>query len=131
MSFSFFVCFGRENAIGSDSIPLHSIACDLVPLFFLPFVCSDEFSEALRCGFEEITEMGLKQLDATYGEDGEGSVPLAKLLPPIASFGSSLLENADDNSFVQVVGALPQLHVFCSRVYSSAIGSGGKIARAM
>ena len=92
---------------------------------------SKEFLEALRCGFEEITEMGLNQLDATYGEDGEGSVPLAKLLPPIASFGSSLLENADGNVFVQAVGTLPKLHVFCSRVYSSAIGSSNKLGAAM
>lgn len=55
----------------------------------------------------------------------DSGIPLAKLLPPVAGSGSSLLEHPDDNLYIQRLASLPQVQAFCALVYTNASTGAG------
>eukprot|EP00850_Spirogloea_muscicola_P006040 SM000028S10134 [mRNA] locus=s28:520617:522236:- [translate_table: standard] len=83
---------------------------------------SSEFEAVLAVAFDAITEAMLGELRETVG-DGEAGVPLAKLLPPVASIGGALMEHPEENSYIALLADLPQVQSFCAMVYTSVGGS--------
>jgi peroxin-3 len=89
-----------------------------VQFFFFLVLCSDEFASVMEAALDAVLEAVLEDLSKTYSNPEIG-IPLAKLLPPVASAGSTLMDHPDDNRFIQLLARLPQVQSFCAMVYSS------------
>ncbi|CAI7893675.1 unnamed protein product [Closterium sp. NIES-54] len=66
------------------------------------------------------TNTGAPAVASAPGVSLSATLPLAKLLPPVASVSASMLELASDNPFVQRMLSLPPVQAFCSAVYSAS-----------
>ncbi|KAL2613402.1 hypothetical protein R1flu_025094 [Riccia fluitans] len=83
---------------------------------------SNEFADVLAAGLDAVLEAVLEDLSTIYRGNLDAGIPLAKLLPPVASTGSTLMEHPDDNRYIQILAQLPQVQSFCALVYSSNTG---------
>ncbi|CAM6127317.1 unnamed protein product [Calypogeia fissa] len=81
---------------------------------------SNEFTEVMEAALDAVLEAVLEDLSMMYRSNPDFGIPLAKLLPPVASAGNLLMEHPDDNRFIQLLAQLPQLQSFCLMVYSSS-----------
>eukprot|EP00897_Mesotaenium_endlicherianum_P001575 jgi/Mesen1/1445/ME000132S00389 len=80
---------------------------------------SKEFVDVLAASLEAVTDGVIEELGDTYGKGPHAGIPLAKLLPPVASVGSSLLEQPQSNRYIDILAGLPQVESFCALVYTS------------
>eukprot|EP00245_Coleochaete_scutata_P003638 TRINITY_DN15409_c0_g1_i1.p1 TRINITY_DN15409_c0_g1~~TRINITY_DN15409_c0_g1_i1.p1 ORF type:complete len:401 (-),score=82.62 TRINITY_DN15409_c0_g1_i1:203-1405(-) len=79
-------------------------------------LASPEFQGVLSSSLEAVLEGVMEDLRPLLpSEDG---TPLAKLLPPVASIGSSLLETAEGNKYVTTLADMKQLKDFCALIYA-------------
>ena len=62
----------------------------------------------------------MEELYAIYRGASANGIPLAKLLPPVAGAGSTLLDHPDENRFIRILANLPQVHAFCALVYTNS-----------
>ena len=60
----------------------------------------------------------IEDFDQMYQGREEVGIPLAKIVPQVANMGALLLEEGDENKFIQLLTSLPQLQSFCAAVYS-------------
>lgn len=89
---------------------------------------SEEFHYVLSTALDVVTDGVLEELRSTFGGIAERGIHLAKLLPPIASVGSSLLDLPQDNPYIQTLANLPQVKSFCANVYADAIISHERLS---
>eukprot|EP00271_Cylindrocystis_brebissonii_P010960 TRINITY_DN27526_c0_g1_i1.p1 TRINITY_DN27526_c0_g1~~TRINITY_DN27526_c0_g1_i1.p1 ORF type:complete len:421 (-),score=78.07 TRINITY_DN27526_c0_g1_i1:751-2013(-) len=83
-------------------------------------LASASFWEALARALDSVTDGIMDELQAAYGDPTKG-IHLAKLLPPIASVGSSLLDQPQENLYIKQLAELPEVKAFCERVYADTI----------
>ncbi|KAG6542463.1 hypothetical protein Mapa_016153 [Marchantia paleacea] len=83
---------------------------------------SNEFADVLGASLDAVLEAVLEDLSEIYRGNLDTGIPLAKLLPPVASTGSTLMEHPDENRYIQILAQLPQVQSFCALVYSSSTG---------
>lgn len=81
-------------------------------------LASDEFRDILTLSYGLVLDGVMEEFTALYEGRPIPSVPLAKLLPPVASMGTSLLEQPNENRFVQMIATQKELQSFCATVYS-------------
>eukprot|EP00249_Psilotum_nudum_P016534 c25869_g1_i2 orf=361-1329(-) len=86
-------------------------------------LCSREFEEVLAVSYEAVFDGVMEEFYSIF--DGASSVPLAKLLPPVAAVGTFLLEHPRNNRFVGIIRSHPRVQPFCALVYSSVSGNQG------
>ena len=60
----------------------------------------------------------IEDFNEMYQGREEAGIPLVKLVPQVANMGVLLLEEGDENRFIQLLTSLPQLQSFCAAVYS-------------
>lgn len=61
----------------------------------------------------------MEEVHSVYRGAPDHGIPLAKLLPPIAGSGITLLNHPDENRFLQILATLPQVQSFCALVYTT------------
>lgn len=83
-------------------------------------VSSDEFNEVLAVCLDAILDGVMEELYTIYRGSPDNSIPLARMLPPVAGAGSTLLEHPDENRFISILANLPQVHAFCALVYTNS-----------
>lgn len=83
-------------------------------------LCSDEFNEVLAVCLDAILDGVMEELYTIYRGSPDNSIPLARMLPPVAGAGSTLLEHPDENRFISILANLPQVHAFCALVYTNS-----------
>lgn len=81
--------------------------------------CSKEFGSVLSSSVDAVMDTVVHELFSTFRGNPEARIPLAKLLPPVASVGNSLLEHPEDNRYTEMLSTLPEVQSFCAMVYSS------------
>lgn len=82
---------------------------------------SQEFREVLVVSFDTVLDGAMEDFKAQY-EGGDERVPLAKLLSLVAGIGALLLEQPDENRFIQLITNQQGVQSFCATVYSAAGG---------
>lgn len=82
-------------------------------------LASNEFREVLMLSLNAVLEGVMEEFDEIYQGRGITSIPLAKLLPPVSTLGSLLLEQPSENRFIQMIASTQHLQSFCATVYSA------------
>lgn len=96
---------------------------------------SPQFREALKATLDSISRTALDELavSAFFSAPGGAqakepgvakAVPLAKLLPPVASIAASLLD-LEDNRHLASLASVPEISVFSARVYAGTVTRPG------
>nr|PNR49751.1 hypothetical protein PHYPA_011647 [Physcomitrium patens] len=83
-------------------------------------LASNEFHEVQAVCLEVMLDGVMEELYTIYRGSSDSGIPLAKLLPPVAGAGSTLLEHPDENRFIRILASLPQVHAFCALVYTNS-----------
>ncbi|KAG0599112.1 hypothetical protein M758_12G128800 [Ceratodon purpureus] len=83
-------------------------------------MASNEFHEVLAVCLDAMLDGVMEELYAIYRGASDNGIPLAKLLPPVAGAGSTLLDHPDENRFIRILANLPQVHAFCALVYTNS-----------
>lgn len=81
---------------------------------------SNEFHEVLAICLDAMLDGVMEELYTLYRGSSDNGIPLAKLLPPVAGAGSTLLEHPDENRFIRILASLQQVHAFCALVYTNS-----------
>ena len=81
---------------------------------------SNEFHEVLAVCLDAMLDGVMEELYTLYRGSLDNGIPLAKLLPPVAGAGATLLEHPDENRFIRILASLPQVHAFCALVYTNS-----------
>lgn len=82
-------------------------------------VSSNEFHDVLAVCLDAMLDGVMEELYTLYRGSSDSGIPLAKLLPPVASAGATLLEHPDENRFIRILANLPQVHAFCALVFTN------------
>jgi peroxin-3 len=82
-------------------------------------LASNEFQEVLAVCLDAILDGVMEEVHSVYRGAPNHGIPLAKLLPPIAGSGITLLSHPDENRFLQILATLPQVQSFCALVYTT------------
>ncbi|KAH9531180.1 hypothetical protein CY35_19G023500 [Sphagnum magellanicum] len=83
-------------------------------------LASNEFHEVLAVCLDAMLDGVMEELYTVYRGAPDHGIPLAKLLPPVAGVGSTLLEHPDENRFIRILADLPQVHSFCALIYTNS-----------
>jgi hypothetical protein len=100
---------------------LESIIIYVKSIFiFYAFLCSYEFNEVLYDAADVVLDFMVEELASFYGNDNTKSLPLAKIIPQVASIGADVLDCTGVNSYIKVVGELAQVHRLCAIIYTGS-----------
>lgn len=105
------------SSLDNDSVMLEQLMLETRNV-----ISSREFMAVLSAALDAVTDGVMDELQESYGEHPEVGIPLAKLLPPIAAVGASLLNQPSENQYIEVLSHLPEVERFCEQIYTASAG---------
>lgn len=106
------------SSLDNDSVMLEQLMLETRAV-----ISSREFSNVLSAALDAVTDGVVEELRESYGEHPEAGVPLAKLLPPVAAVGASLLSQPGENRYIEALSRLPEVERFCEQIYTASEGA--------
>lgn len=83
---------------------------------------SNDFALILEQSLKTVLDSMMEEFNTMFEGVTSGSIPLAKLLPPVSHASTVLLEHPTKNRFINIIGNLPQVQSFYALVYANAGG---------
>lgn len=83
---------------------------------------SNDFAIILEQSLKIVLDSMMEEFSTMFEGSTSNSIPLVKLLPPVAHASTVLLEHPTKNRFINIIGNHPQVQSFYALVYANAGG---------